>query len=160
MPNQIARKIVMACENENARSLVDSVQEKLTDKLVEVVETIHKDIGSKIFENVADINSGSWEDKYESYSPEIQEAIDQVIESVNEEKDLDESICKAASDHKVDKEKLREYFDSMNEDTITVDSTKETGEKTLKNAERMDDEDISKRIRYEATAPGVMEAIS
>lgn len=158
-----ALKIVEACEQEDARSLVESVNSFLTGRLVKHVDGVKRVIGSKLLgENVADVNSGSWVDRFESYSPEIQEAIEEVADRVEKGEDIEECMLQTAEYRGVPKEKLKEFFDHvLGEDSITVDSTKETGSKTTKNRERMDDEDVSKRVRFEsvATAKDVVEAI-
>lgn len=162
MVNKAALNIVMACEQEDAGSLIEQVNTCMTGLLVDRVDTIKRAIGSKLLgENVADINSGSWEDRFESYSPEIQEAIEEVAERVSKGEELGECIENTASYRKVPVEKLKEFFELVTEDTITVDSTKETGSKTMRNKERMDDEDISKRVRFEqvVTAGDIVEAI-
>lgn len=162
MVNQTALNIVIACEQEDARSLVESVNECMGELLDLRVENIKKDIGKKLLgENVADIFSGDWEDRFESYSTEIQEAIEEVVDKALEGKDIKECIVDVSSRRNVPVEKLKEFFETVLEDTIAVDSTKETGTKTLRNRERMDDEDISKRIRFEGTvtAKDLIEAI-
>lgn len=115
MPNQ-ASKIVLACETENAETLVASVNLALTEKVTIHVDERKKEIGSSLLENY------------------------DVAEEVEEEE-------------------VTHPDDQVSEDTITVDSTKETGAKKLKNAEAMGDEDVSKRVRYEASASDVLNAI-
>jgi hypothetical protein len=117
MPNQPnqASKIVLACETENAETLVASVNLALAEKVTNHVETRKKVIGASLIEDY------------------------DVTEDVEEE--------------------VTHPDDQVSEDTIVVDSTKETGAKKLKNAEAMGDEDVSKRVRYEATAVDVLNAI-
>ncbi len=115
MPNQ-ASKIVLACETENAETLVASVNLALTEKVTSHVDTRKKEIGSGLLEDY------------------------DVAEEVEEEE-------------------VTHPDDQVSEDTTVVDSTKETGAKKLKNAEAMGDEDVSKRVRYEATATDVLNAI-
>jgi hypothetical protein len=149
-----AREIVLACENLDAQGLVDSVSGCIVEKVLSHVEAKKQEIaGTLLGENVADINSGTWEDRYESYGPEMKKAIEEVADRVDKGEDLDECIASIVETSGVSKDKLTDFFTAVQEDSIVVDSTKETGSKHMKNKERMDDEDISKRVRFEQVTP-------
>jgi hypothetical protein len=156
--NQMSKKLVLACENENATALIEGVGELLNEKVLIKLSESANTIALTLLNNSSD-----WTDQYERFDPQIQEAIDVVIEKVENGDDIKKSISEVASKKNVAKEKLDEYFNSMSEDTVTVDSTKETGNHS-QNHDAMNDMDVNKRVRYESkeyqgTAKELMEVM-
>ena len=156
MANKQVQNIVLACENEDAQALVNSVNQSLFEKLSSNVETIRKDIGNDLFEGFILEN-----DIYEQLKPEVKEAIDYVVENADESlNNVDECIKVAADKFGISESEVRDYMDGSNWASAHVDSTTETGDGVFpKNGDQMGDEDITKRVRFEATATDVMNAI-
>lgn len=151
--NQVAN-IVLACESEDAAALIGNVDKVMTRKLVESIDRKRKEIGSTIFENVVvSEDSDSDNDQYESYSPEVQESIDYVIESINEsDLELENTIQMASKQFNVNEETLREYFSSLLEQA-EPDST-DSDDEDDKGGVR-DDMDTNKRTHYESFMEGI-----
>jgi hypothetical protein len=156
-----AISVVLACENENASALVESVNQILTETYTTQVESQVKGVAC----NLLVPKEHDWKDRYESYDPSIQEAIDQVMEDVENGADLAECIANVGKRFNEEKSAIhvKEYFESMDSmmkegDSVEVDSTKETGNHS-QNHDAMDDENVNKRIRYEGTASDVLKVI-
>lgn len=150
-PKLIANKIVVSCENEDPRGLVESVDQLLTYKLSTLVEEIQEKVGKELFTKTIQKAIGEEkEDTYESYEKDVQEAIDLVIESVLESrKDLEKEIKKVSEKKKVSESEVKKYF---KESGILEDkevSTKETNQKN-QNDEKMNDQDETKTIQNES----------
>jgi hypothetical protein len=140
--------IILACENEDAQGLIENVTNTLNEKLAGAIQLKQKKVHNNLFESTESKKS----DPYESYKPEIREAIDYVVESVLESGlELENTILMASKQYKVDDKELKEYFDTFLETTkteVSVDSTR-SDDGDDKRGMR-DDEDTNKRVRYES----------
>jgi hypothetical protein len=148
MANKSVSNIVLACENQDAGSLVNSVDQALTQKLVETVDQRKREIGQTILKGTVIRENAEWQDTYESYDGKIQEAIDYVVEAVMENSlELENTVQMAAKQYNVSEESLREYFDHLTECTIENDSTNSDDGDNKRGVRN--DVDINKRARYE-----------
>jgi hypothetical protein len=149
--------IILACENRDANSLIDNVDRILTYKLVKSIERKKMDIGKKLFtESTEELTTenAEWQDTYENYDPSVQVAIDYVVESVMDSGlELENTIQSASKQFNVSESTLKEYFNSLLEDSAEVVSTS-SNDNDEKRGMR-DDEDTNKRVRYEMEDPAL-----
>ena len=144
--------IVLACENQDPRSLIRSVDRTITEKVVDALQKKKQEIAKSLLES-AKVQTKLAEDTYESYEPKVQEAIDYVVESILEGGlELENTMCMAATQYAVQESSLREYFDHILETTKTEVEVDSIGSNDGDRKRGLrDDEDTNKRVRYEST---------
>jgi hypothetical protein len=143
--------IVLACETENAETLVEGVFSALYERAAKRVDGIKTTIGAKLLKEDCEPNKMKTEevDSYDKEDKKVQEAVDYVVEVVLEERsDLDQSIKEASEKYDVSAEKLKEYFTAFFEN-VRGDSIKSNDDAV--NQDKMNDEDADRRIRFEQT---------
>ena len=152
MPN--SGNIVLACEQMDATSIINSVQGVLTEKLFTALDNKKQEMGKKFFaEGGSTYEFGEKKDSYDKADDKLKEAIDYVIESVLEANaDLHYSIGEAAEKHEVEEEKLKEYFSDLLGEAYGVPAgCNDSDYRKDRNRGAMGDMDTDKRTRYEST---------
>lgn len=157
--SQNSSKIVVACENADANTLVQTVGAALNEKLVNSIDTMKKTIAKNLFENCQKEDLG-FTDTYESLDAGLQEAVDYVTETVLESGlALEQAVHMSAKQFNVNANALQAYFERLTANhpeahvipvsysEATVDSTS-SDDHDEKGGVR-DDMDTNKRVRYE-----------